>query len=201
MPDAPSPVATDSRLAEDPRRVIERADRLRQARKAAGMTREAIAAALGCSASFVKKWEAGQAQLRVDQLARFAELTGSDIKFLALGLKTTEDVAWIERFDRRGEPLPCAKGVLPADQAGLLAGLVRGRGAAAMVVVRKNVTTGREERLAVARLSEELALGWLRCGPDQWEFRPERTPYWNRVSAADVVGEVVFLGERTGDLF
>lgn len=178
------------------------ADRLRAAREAAGLTRQQVADAVGCSASFVKKWETdGEAFPRLDQTLRFIEITGADAQTLLVGTRPAPDVVWIERFDVKGEPLPCPEPVLRRARGHWLAGILRGRGTPVMVVVEKTLMAGRHERLAVARISEELALGWLRATDDGWEFRAERTPYWNSVKSSNLVGEVIFLGERVGDGF
>lgn len=177
------------------------AERLRAARKAKGLSRQEVADALGCSASFVKKWETeGTSFPRLDQTLRFIELTGVDAHTL-LGTRTAPDVRWVDRFDLPGEALPCPEPVLKRAEGDWLAGILRGRGAPVMVVVQKEPSGGRHERMAVVRISEELALGWLRNTGDEWEFRPERTPYWNSVKSSAIVGEVIFLGERVGDGF
>lgn len=177
------------------------AERLRAARLDAGLTRQAVADALGCSASFVKKWETeGGSFPRLDQTLRFIELTGIDPQIL-LGTRTAPEVLWVDRFDLPGEALPCPEPVLKRARGHWLAGILRGRGAPVMVVVETTPTAGRHERMAVVRISEELALGWLRNTGESWEFRAERTPYWNSVNSSAIVGEVIFLGERVGDGF
>ncbi|OHE81969.1 MAG: hypothetical protein A2X76_04280 [Lysobacterales bacterium GWF1_69_6] len=177
----------------------ELAERLRDARVAAKKTRQEVADALGCSVSFVKKWETEALSFpRLDQTLKFIELTGADPQRI-LGSKLPPDVVWVDRFDLKGETLPCPEPVLRRARGKWLAGILRGRGSPVMVVVEKELMGGRHERLAVATIGEALALGWLRNSDDGWEFRAERSPYWNRVKHSAVVGEVIFLGERAGD--
>jgi transcriptional regulator with XRE-family HTH domain len=55
--------------------------RLREARKAAGMSQEAVAAALGVPQKFVSKIETGERRIDPIELQEFAELYGKPVLF------------------------------------------------------------------------------------------------------------------------
>jgi transcriptional regulator with XRE-family HTH domain len=55
--------------------------RLREARKAAGMTQEAVAAALGVKQKYVSKIETGERRIDPVELQELAELYGKPIQF------------------------------------------------------------------------------------------------------------------------
>ena len=56
-------------------------DRLREARKAAGMTQEAVAAALGVKQKYVSKIETGERRIDPVELQELAELYGKPLQF------------------------------------------------------------------------------------------------------------------------
>lgn len=59
--------------------------RLRAARDRLGLTREHVAAQLGCNASTLKRWESGDYEPSIPKLARLAEIYGVAVGHLVHG--------------------------------------------------------------------------------------------------------------------
>lgn len=64
-------------------------DRIKEARKAAGLSQTELAEAVGVTRSAVAYWEAGRNIPRRDVIAKIAEVTGKSIPWLELGTVTT----------------------------------------------------------------------------------------------------------------
>jgi transcriptional regulator with XRE-family HTH domain len=58
--------------------------RIREARKAAGLTQEALARAAGVNLRSIQNWEHGEHQPMLDSLVKIAEATGKDLDFFVL---------------------------------------------------------------------------------------------------------------------
>jgi transcriptional regulator with XRE-family HTH domain len=65
-------------------------DRIKQARKNAGMSQTELAEAVGVTRSAVALWEAGKNTPRRDVIAKIAEVTGSTIPWIEFGTTATE---------------------------------------------------------------------------------------------------------------
>ena len=82
-------------------------ERIREQRKARGMSQEMVAGHLGVSRQAVAKWENGQSAPRAENLHRLAELldttAGSLLDSPAVGSGTAEQACALLRAERKAE--------------------------------------------------------------------------------------------------
>ncbi len=79
------------------------AERLRQVRRAAGLTQDQAAVWLGVRRPAIAEIEAGKRAVKSTELVRLAELYGKSLRWLVEGMENTED-RMAAAFFRAGEP-------------------------------------------------------------------------------------------------